>query len=305
MAKPKKDSALPLGVDGGKATDGMQADRDVEEEEEGGEYSENYNPNAAWNVATGEEIEGTQATPMGIDSPLGTWEPEDAKESGWKILVYGTSGSGKTWFGATFPSPLFVDLEGGMRSVAHRKPMRLPKDPKMVIDSVDALNKAGALIRKMLRDGTAPFKTVVVDSLSEMQELVMANVLAQYSANRLYDDQPTQADYGKANRDFIKIFLAFLRLPCHVVFTNVVAPKAYEEDQSAPTFVGKVIGPYVSRRVDAIGYTYTTVPSAGKEDELRYLISFANTPEHVAKDRLGIGNKPRPNNFNAVFKQGA
>jgi len=269
------------GTDGGRVMDAKE-----EEEEE--------SPTAA-----------QEETPLGDDSPLGIWTPEDAKSTGVTILIYGTSGSGKTWLASTFPDPLFVDLEGGMRSVAHRKPLRLPKDPKLVIETVDDLRKAGAAIARMLRKGNAPFKTVVIDSLSEMQEIVMADVLLQYNANRLYGDQPTQADYGKANRDFIKLFLAFLRLPCNVVFTNVVAPKAYEEDQSAPTFVGKVIGPYVSRRVDAIGYTYTVVPSKDKEDELRYLVSFANTPAHVGKDRLGIGNKPRPNNFNAVFRQGA
>lgn len=236
------------------------------------------------------------------ESKYGVWEPGIQKPSGYKVLVYGTSGSGKTYFAASFPKPLFVDLEGGMRSVTKFRPLRAPKDFGRVVKDLDELKMIGMDIRKTLLAGNAPFQTVVVDSLSEMQELVMLNILATYDAKRQYDDQPTLTDYGKLGRDFMSVFKAFLRLPCNVVFTNVVAPRSNEDEQLAPTFMGKKIGPDVSRLVDAIGFTHTQRTGKGEDAEIRYLINFANTPDHVGKDRLGIGPKSKSNSYDSVFK---
>jgi hypothetical protein len=228
------------------------------------------------------------------DDRFGVWAPETAKAVGVKLLLYGTSGSGKTWMASTFPKPLFVDMEGGLKGIAKAMPYRLPKDPNKVISNLKELRAAYATINAALLAGSAPFETVVLDSISEMQELVMRNVLESYRiSGRQYDDQPTLADYGKAMRDFMAILRAFLQLPCHVVLTAVVAPKKFPEDQNAPTFVGQKTGPEVCRLVDEIGYTY----SVSDKDEVKYLVSFANTPDHVAKDRLGFGPKSRPNNF--------
>ena len=64
-------------------------------------------------------------------SPFGAWEEATVQDKGWKILVYGDSGSGKTYFAGTFPDPLFLDLEDGMRSLLQlkRNIKRYPKDP--------------------------------------------------------------------------------------------------------------------------------------------------------------------------------
>lgn len=232
---------------------------------------------------------------------FGQWAPDQVRTTGVKVLVYGTSGSGKTYFASTFPDPVFIDLEGGL-GTTKTKPLRIPKDPKRVVDNFPELVETGTMLSESLKGGKAPFKTVVIDSLSEMVEIVLRNILSEFDANRQYEDQPTQADYGKLNRDFMKLFRAFLRLPCNIVFTNVIAPRKYEEEQIAPSFVGNRIGPEVCRLVDAIGFTYTTRSGKGDAEEIRYLVNFANTPDHVGKDRLGIGNKSKSNSFDAVFK---
>lgn len=224
----------------------------------------------------------------------------DAQVRYYKVLLYGTSGTGKTVLASTFPKPLFIDMEGGMASIAGKKPLRYPANPKLVVDTVKELRKAYTVCKAALEAGDAPFETIVLDSLSEMQELVMLDVLGTFQANRIYDDQPTQTDYGKANRDTIKIIRSFLRLPCHIVFTNVIAHKEYEDDQVGPSFVGKQVGPAVERLVDAIGYTFTVL--GDNKEDVKFMVSFANTPEHVGKDRLGVGTKNKPNDFNAIFR---
>lgn len=239
-------------------------------------------------------------TELKVEKPtsFGTY---DAQVRFYKVLLYGTSGSGKTVLASTFPKPLFIDMEGGMASIADKKPLRYPKDPKQVVSTLKELRKAYEVCKAALDAGDAPFETIVLDSVSEMQELVMLDVLGTFQANRIYDDQPTQTDYGKANRDTIKIIRSFLRLPAHIVFTNVIAPKEYEEDTAAPSFVGKQVGPVVSRLVDAIGYTFTLL--GDNKEDVKFMVSFANTPEHVGKDRLGIGTKNKPNNYSAIFRK--
>lgn len=184
-----------------------------------------------------------------------------------------------------------------MRSITHVQPLRLPADPSKTLSTMKELRQAVQAVVAALKQPDCPFQTVVVDSLNELQEVVMANVISAYNTTRQYDDQPTLADYGKAQRDFMTVFRVLLKLPCHVVFTAVTAPKQYPEDQSTPAFVGKRTGPEVMRLIENVGYCFTKETG----ERVNYLVSFTNTPDHVGKDRFKLGSKPRPNNFEAIF----
>lgn len=243
-----------------------------------------------------------QRDSSGGSNPFGVWDEVSSRKTGRNVLVYGGSGTGKTWFAGTWPKPLFLDLEGGLHSITHMKPMRFPKDSGKTVQRFEEISQFYKLAKAALVAPNCPFQTIVIDSLNELQQMVLNHVVEDFSANRLYDDQPTQADYGKALRDFIKIFRLFLKLPCHVLFLATDLPKQYPEEQSFPNFIGRKTAPEVMRLVDAIGFTYTT-KSSGDTGEIKYLISFANTPDHIGKDRLGIGSASKPNNFQSVFRR--
>jgi len=244
------------------------------------------------------EVPAEETAPA-VEQPFSTWDEATAQTAGKKLLLYGASGTGKSWCGATFPRPIFIDLEGGMKSVRKFKPLRIPKDPNRKIETYREMVIALRLVKKMLLEPNCPFDTVVIDSLNEMQDLVMEHVLTDYSdeANRKYSDQPTQGDYGKALRDFMAVYRLILKFPCNVVFTSV-GVTSNETEQLIPSFVGKKTAENVLRLVDAVGYCYTTLDA---ETQPIHVISFANTPHHTGKDRLGIGFKPVPNNYRSIF----
>lgn len=217
------------------------------------------------------------------------------------MLLYGESGSGKTSMAATFPDPLFIDLDNGMRSVAGKNLLRYPPDPEQVIQDYDEIEQVRQQILTMLKAGNAPFKTVVIDGLNDMRERITRKILSEYSAERAYDDQLTLQDYGKLKRETLKVFYDFFELPCNVVFIASALIPEYEDQKVHPD-LGSVTGE-IERKVDAGGYCYSiTSNKAGEGPKVNHVVCFAEeTPKHWAKDRLGIGSGVRPNTYAALW----
>jgi hypothetical protein len=215
------------------------------------------------------------------------------------MMLYGVSGSGKTTMAASFPKPLFLDMEGGMLSTRRIKSvMRFPRDPKEDIRSYAQVVEFYNLVRLAKNP---PFETIVLDSLNELQLLVTQHVVGKFSGvKRQYDDQMTLADYGKANRDFSKVIRLFLKLPYHIVLTAASLQKEGGEEDVliAPKFVGKQVGPDVQRMMDMIGYCHMKRMSDGGS---QHYVSFQMTDKYLAKDRLGIAARDIPNNFDALM----
>lgn len=230
---------------------------------------------------------------------FGVWDSQVVARR-MKVLLYGVSGTGKTTMAATFPNPLFLDLEGGMLSTRRVKPvLRYPRDPSEDIKTYPQVVEFYQLVKSMKNP---PFETIVIDSLNELQLLVTQYVVSKFTGvKRQYDDQMTLADYGKANRDFSRVVRMFLKLPFHVVFTAVSTQKESGEDgdiQIAPKFVGKQVGPDVQRMMDMIGYCHAKRMPDGTS---QHYVSFKITPQYLAKDRLGIAARDVPNNYESLI----
>lgn len=231
------------------------------------------------------------------DSPFGEWSAATAGSKGLKVLLYGPSGMGKTRFAATFPRPLFLDLEGGLRSTIKVKSvLRYPKNPNEEITSLEQVKKFYKLVKETKNPN---FETIVLDTLTELQGLVSKNVLSKYNAERLYDDQMTRGDYGKANRDFLNIIRLFLKLPYHIVFTAHSTQPDDPEELVIPKFVGKQIGPDLTQIMEMIGFCHVV---KGKDGGSEYVVSFRASPRYIAKDRMGIVEKDIPNDYKYLAK---
>jgi hypothetical protein len=235
------------------------------------------------------------------DIPFGNWDDTTVEDKGWKILVYGDSGSGKTYFAGTFPDPLFLDLEDGMRSLLplKRNIKRYPKNPSQNIADLEEV-KTFYKIVKGIKPQDAPFKTIVIDSLNELQILVLENSIKTNQAQRIYDDQPTQSDYGKLARDMQTLVRLFLKLPYNIVFVAGAKEREYAEDKILPMFLGKKTGPDVRRIIEQIGFCFTRQPS--KDTPAEHVIAFGDCPAYIAKDRTGKLGKPFPNTYEAMMK---
>jgi hypothetical protein len=233
------------------------------------------------------------------ESPFGTWGKATAAKKPLKVLLYGPAGGGKTRYAATFPDPLFLDLEGGLRSTVDVKDvLRYPKDPNQEIVNVGEVGQFYNIV-KAIHPLDAPFKTIVIDSLNELQVLVTKKVVATYDQNRLMEDQLTYQDYGKIGRDVLKIISMFLKLPYNIVFTAVETVREYEGQFVHPRFAGKMIWPELQRWMEQIGYVHVI---KGEKGEPEHVVGYRLSPAYSAKSRLKIEQRYLPNHYDALVK---
>lgn len=71
-----------------------------------------------------------------------------------KVLIYGNSGVGKSTLASQFPSPLFLDLEGGLNY------MEVARTP--LIKDSETLHK---YLLELMKEPMGEYKTIVIDSL--------------------------------------------------------------------------------------------------------------------------------------------
>lgn len=233
------------------------------------------------------------------ESPFGVWSKETASRKPLKVLLYGPAGAGKTTYAATFPDPVFLDLEGGLRSTTEVKPvLRFPPNPEDEIVSTGQVGEFYNICRRY-SPREAPFKTIVIDSLNELQVLVTKKVLATYPQSRQMEDQLTYQDYGKIGRDVLKIIAMFLKLPYHIVFTAVETPREYEGQAVYPKFAGKMVWPELQRWVEQIGYVHSI---RGEDGKPQHVVSYHLSPQYAAKTRLKISERYLPNHYDALHK---
>lgn len=198
-----------------------------------------------------------------------------------KCLVYGESGSGKTVFASSWPDAVFLDIDKGMSSIT-RKVSRIPIVPSMKTTSWDALVRA---INFLENTSLHNFRTVVVDSLNEMQTIAMEDTLAKFpEIRRPYNSLASQSDYGKMLGDFDKEVRRIRSLPMHVVLIGQVAPQVYETDIVQPQLVGKHSARNICRMVDIIGYLYKQEGGEDKDKKKDRIMVF-DAVNHVTKDR--------------------
>lgn len=235
------------------------------------------------------------------ESQFGLWNTETATDKPWKIMLYGAAGSGKTFMAGTFPDPIFLDLEDGMRSVLplQRKILRFPKDPSVPVTDIKQVKQFYDAVKK-IPVGQSPFKTIVIDSLNELQVLLMRAIMTDHPANRLYDDQPTQGDYGKLAREMSNIVRDFIQLPYNLIMTAAATDRQYDTDKVYPLFIGQKTGPDLRRITEQIGYCFTAQRS--KDSAVDHLVAFGDCPSYSAKDRTPKLSKPMTNTYSTMMK---
>jgi len=185
-----------------------------------------------------------------------------------RFLVYGESGVGKTRFSATWPNPLFLDIDDGLASVDQ------PVD-RLRITEWPQLRMAFEYLSTQEHD----YKTIIVDSLNEGQALALADTVSSFpNIRRPYDSLAAQSDYGKMLSDFDNMVRALKSLPIHVVFVAQVTGKEFETDIIQPQLIGKHTARNICRMVDIVGYMY-------REDQ-DPVMAFSLS-EFTSKDRSG------------------
>lgn len=135
------------------------------------------------------------------------------------MMVYGDSGVGKTLLagGAAFVEELtpvlFLDVEGGTLTLNH-----FPDTADIDIVRMDTWST----VQKVYDDlyaGRHPYKTVVVDSLSEMQKFAMKDVLGGGKSIDAIGNLPEFRDWFINTEQMRRLVRAFRDLPVNTIFT--------------------------------------------------------------------------------------
>lgn len=175
-----------------------------------------------------------------------------APTSGVKMLVYGQAGAGKTWLIRTLPDPVVLSAEGGLLSLQDAD------IPYIEIGDVATLREAYLWL--VGSEEARGFQTVVLDSISEIAEVVL-------SAEKRATKDPRQA-YGAMQDQLAELIRAFRDLPWRHVYMSAKLDKMQDETgrvlyapsmpgtktgQALPYFFDEVLALRVER--DAEGVT--------------------------------------------------
>lgn len=132
------------------------------------------------------------------------------------MVIYGRSGSGKTTLASTFPTPmLYVNVrDNGTDSIAD-------VDGIMVYD-VESVDDVEELRLFLAKDKGKTYKTLVIDTMSQLQEVYVEHVVEQ--KEKKSDKKPgewgsmSKQDWGSVASE-LKAFVIEMRdLPMEVVF---------------------------------------------------------------------------------------
>lgn len=153
---------------------------------------------------------------------------------GVKLLVYGQAGAGKTSLIKTLPSPVVLSAEGGLLSIADADV------PYIEISSMDDLREAYKWLESSSE--AKEFKSVALDSISEVAEVVLA---AEKKATK-----DGRAAYGEMNTIMTDLIRAFRDLPGRHVYMSAKLEKLQDE-------MGKVLyGPSMPGKTLSQGLPY-------------------------------------------------
>lgn len=200
-------------------------------------------------------------------------------------LFYGPPGVGKTVLaGSADAVPemrpvLLIDVEGGTMSLRHTYP-----DVQVVrVQSWDDMQR----VYDALYSGQHDYKTVVLDSLTEIQKFSMYNIMRALLKKEPDRDPdiPGMREWGKNIEQIRRLVRAFRDLPMHTIFTALVAIDKDAKTgvaQARPSLSGK-LSAEVGGFVDIVGYVYTKVV----DGEITRAMLTQGTDRHIAKDRSG------------------
>jgi len=206
------------------------------------------------------------------------------------ILVYGDPGVGKTVLAGSasvverMAPVLVIDVEGGTLSLRNTYP-----DVDVVrVETWADMQK----VYDALYDGTVPYKTVVLDSLTEIQKFSMYNIMHELLKTDpgRDPDVPGMREWGKNIEQCRRLIRAFRDLPINTIITALAKQDRDSRTgvtKTSPSLSGKMANE-VAGFLDVATYMYTKiVPVPESQPEVKRLLLTQPTDAIVAKDRTG------------------
>lgn len=203
----------------------------------------------------------------------------------FNLMIYGESSTGKTTLaGSCIEVPemrpvIFLDIEGGTISLRDR----YPEVEKVRIDSWDDL----VSVYMELKNGSM-YKTVVLDSVTELEEFGMEEIMlravnkAASEGEERDPDLPGIGEHGKSSQRMRKVIRRFRDLPMNTIFT---ALERVDVDKRGRRTIKPRLSPKLASQVsgflDVVLYMY----KKEIEEEIKRVVLSDATDEVIAKDR--------------------
>ncbi|MBD3268523.1 AAA family ATPase [bacterium] len=200
-----------------------------------------------------------------------------------KVLVYGESGVGKTWLAGSAAdveemSPVLIsDFEEGLISIRDRE-----MDVLKVRDHHDLRELSDVI--KNIGSEEVPYKTVIVDSLTELYDL---NMEVQLRAEQRPNAVPELRDWLICANKMRK-FLRFVRAQ-PMNFITICQARVLEDELTGavsrvPDLPGKLSG-QVGHYFDIVGYLSVSLDRSG--ETVTRTLQVQPYRRITAKDRTG------------------
>ena len=145
---------------------------------------------------------------MGIQLPTEKKKADTGFPDRATWLVFGAPKSGKSYFAASWPECLILDLENGTRYIegAYVLPIK----------NLAELREAYAQLSALAQKGELPYKTIAIDTIDVVNEWIEAEV-AESLGIRQIGEAPYGSDWAMARNKVLDLIRAFAQLPVNLL----------------------------------------------------------------------------------------
>lgn len=202
-----------------------------------------------------------------------------------KVLVYGGSGTGKSTFAGSFPTPFFCDFDGGMLCLRGKNVEYETYSDRSLLRP-EAFSKFEAKIEEFkaqIAAGSMPYQTVVLDSITTMQEACLRQI--QY-ANRTVGKQTTLQEWGMLVGKMEDVLYSITSMNVHLVAVaheQIVQNELSSEVMILPLIVGKKLPDRLGLFFDEV---YHSRVDRGQQGRPLYQMMTVADRMYKAKSRL-------------------
>lgn len=231
-----------------------------------------------------------------------TMTSQSAVAQGVKCLVYADSGMGKTALCATAPTPVVISAESGLLVLNKKNLEKLygVATPGITYDlpviNIKTVQDLSDALQWLMTPQGSQFKTVCIDSISEIGEVVLNNAKRQVK-------DPRQA-YGELIEKMETVIRAYRDLPGRNVYMTAKLDPMKDEltgiVKYGPSMPGAKLGqklPYFFDEVFKLGVNKDQTGAS-----FRYLQTSADL-QNMAKDRSGALDVMEPPHLAYVFNK--